>query len=68
MLFFQSFNNGCIPDMWKRAIVCPVYKGSGSKTDVDNYRPISLTCVCCKVMESVVSQSLLKYMQSNNLQ
>jgi hypothetical protein len=67
MLYFQSYNNGCIPEMWKRAVVCPVYKGSGSKTDVENYRPISLTCVCCKVMESVVSQSLLKYLQTNNL-
>jgi hypothetical protein len=67
ILFSQSYNSGCIPDMWKRAFVCPVYKGSGLKTDVVNYRPISLTCVCCKVMESVVSQSLLNYLQSNNL-
>ena len=26
----------------------------GSKSDSDNYRPVSLTCVVCKIMESVI--------------
>jgi hypothetical protein len=67
MIFHQSYNSGCIPDMWKRAIVCPIYKGNGAKMNVENYRPISLTCVCCKVMESIVTQSLLTHLQVNKL-
>ena len=32
-----------------------------------NYRPISLTCISCKVMESIVSQSIISHLRSHQL-
>ena len=47
-----------IPDEWKAASVVPVHK-KGSKSDVQNYRPISLTCIIMKVMERIVRDELM---------
>ena len=41
------------PDIWKKAIICPVFK-KGDVTDITNYRPISLLCNFAKVFESVM--------------
>ena len=49
-----SYDTGTIPEQWKTAIVQPVYK-KGSKYDAANYRPISLTCICCKIMEHIIA-------------
>ena len=40
-MFNLSFSKGFFPDAWKKATVIPLYKG-GNKTDVSNYRPVSL--------------------------
>ena len=52
IIFTQSYTCGAIPDDWKCAVVCPVYKDYGSKSNFANYRPISLTCVSCKIMQN----------------
>ena len=36
--------------VWKTAHVAPVYK-KGPKYNPEKYRPISLTCICCKLLE-----------------
>lgn len=41
------------PDIWKKAIICPIFK-SGESDDVQNYRPISLLCNFSKVLESIL--------------
>ena len=57
---------GCIPRSWKQAIVCLVFK-KGSRKLPSNYRPVSLTSVCCKVMKSIVYDSMISFLRSNNL-
>ena len=54
IIFQQSLDNGLLPKMWKHANIVPVYKGSGSRYSIENYRPISLTSTICKVMESII--------------
>ena len=58
LLFTKSYYSGDIPDEWKLALVVPVHK-KGSKSDVTNYRPISLTCIIMKVMEKIVRDEIM---------
>jgi len=52
IIFNKSYNEGKIPEMWRYANVIPVYK-KGLKTLALNPRPVSLTCVICKIMEKI---------------
>jgi Reverse transcriptase (RNA-dependent DNA polymerase) len=62
---FDSFMSvGRIPYEWRRAVVTPIYKG-GLAADVSNYRPISLTCVACKIMEKVITRRILCYLHKH---
>ena len=58
ILFNLSFNTGKIPDEWKLANIIPVHK-KGDKSLVENYRPISLTCLIMKVFERSIRDELL---------
>ena len=49
-LFDLSLQTGKTPTDWRSAVITALHK-KGSKADVSNYRPVSLTCVICKVME-----------------
>ena len=39
----------------------------GSKGDPGNYRPISLTCILCKVMESIIRDAMIEFLLTNKL-
>ena len=65
-LFESFFLNSYIPPVWKIAHVRPIHK-SGSASDVANYRPICLTCICGKVMESIISDHLLEFLLEHKL-
>ena len=43
---------------WKTAHVAPVYK-KGPKYNPENYRPISLSCICCKLLEHIVVSNIM---------
>jgi len=66
ILFTTSLQQGQLPGMWKAAKVTPIFK-RGSRADVGNYRPISLTSIFCKTMEKLVRDSLLQHMVVNNI-
>jgi hypothetical protein len=65
-LFHKSFQSGYIPDIWKLAYVTPIYK-KGNQTDPANYRPISLTSTCGKVMEKIIKNSMMSYLLTNDI-
>ena len=65
-LFQQSFDTGSVPTQWKQALVSAIYK-SGSKADPSNFRPISLTCISCKIMEHIVLSHMAKHLNKNNI-
>jgi hypothetical protein len=66
ILFSKSIDTGTIPSEWKRATVTPIFK-KGTRTDPGNYRPVSLTCVSCKLLESIVRDSIVEHMKENSL-
>ena len=53
LLFQKSYDSGQMPQPWKSARVTALHK-KGSKTDPSHYRPISLTCILCKVYENIL--------------
>ena len=55
-----------VPDEWRLATVIPVFKKS-CPSSPNNYRPISLTCVPCKIMESIIKDHMLTCLNANNL-
>ena len=59
LIFKTSYNTGQIPNDWKLANVVPVHK-KGSKADVENYRPISLTCLVMKIFEKIIRDEIMK--------
>ena len=61
-----SLNNGQVPKRWKEAEVIPVFE-KGARSDPNNYRPVSLTAKSRKIMETVIRDSLLSYLENNNL-
>ena len=65
-IFQASLNSGTLPDDWTKARVTPIYK-KGDKAAASNYRPISLTCICCKLMEHIVTSNLVKHLNTNNI-
>ena len=65
-IFQQSLNSGCVPFDWKFALVNPVHK-KGPRSDPANYRPISLTCISYKLLEHVISSSIMKHLDQNNI-
>jgi hypothetical protein len=66
MLFNYFLHFGCLPDQWKTAVVRPIFK-KGKASDPNNYRPISLTCVCCKILESLIKNHLLSHFLCNSI-
>ena len=65
-IFQYSLNEGSLPSIWKLANVKPIHK-KGKKNTFSNYRPISLTSVCSKLMERIIRDQLVRYLESNNL-
>lgn len=55
-----------IPKDWATANISAIHK-KGSKSEANNYRPVSLTCVACKLLESIIRDYLVNYFKQNNL-
>ncbi len=54
------------PKAWKHAVVVPLLK-CGDINSVNNYRPISLQLIISKILENIVANQLLPYLESNKL-
>ena len=66
MLFNLSMRSGTNAGQWREAIITAIYK-KGARDLAENYRPISLTSIIIKFMESFIRDAILPYMVKNNL-
>ena len=57
---------GEIPRDWKRANVSPIFK-KGPRNNAENYRPISLMFIVCKLMESFVKEKIMSHILEEKL-
>ena len=48
-------------------MVTPIYKSKGSKNDMSNYRPISITPIISKILEAAIKEQITKYLINNDL-
>jgi retron-type reverse transcriptase len=55
-----------VPKDWKKAKVVPIYK-KGQKSEPGNYRPVSLTSVPCKILESMLKDYIMEHLTNENL-
>ena len=60
-IFQMSLDTGYVPNDWKSANVTAIFK-KGKKFKASNYRPVSLTSLCCKVQEHVITSNILKHL------
>ena len=67
IIFNKSLQETHLPPPWKDANVKALYKSKGKKIDPGNYRPISLTSVICKIMESIIRDDIIDHMMRNKL-
>ena len=58
LLYNKCYNTGLIPNEWKAANVVPVHK-KDDKYSVENYRPISLTCLVMKTFEVCIRDEIM---------
>ena len=52
-VFNLSLKEGVVPFEWKEANIIPLFK-KGSRNKSENYRPVSLTSVICKLLERLI--------------
>ena len=57
---------GAVPSDWTKALVTAIHK-KDSKSNPANYRPLSLTSLCCKVMEHIILSHIAKLLAANNI-
>jgi hypothetical protein len=65
-IFRESMRVGEIPDDWKLANVVAIFK-KGARWDPGNYRPVSLTSQIGKIMEGIIKEKLVDYLEGNGL-
>ena len=66
LIFTESLSSGVVSLDWKLANISPIYK-KGSRSMAGNHRPVSLTYLASKLMESCMKDAMLKHLLENNL-
>ena len=65
-LFQISLDTGKIPVDWKHAHVSPIFK-KGERYRAENYRPISLTSLPCKLLEHIIVSAIMEFSDTHSL-
>ena len=60
-LFNLSLEEGIVPSEWKEANITPLFK-KGSRNMPENYRPVSLTSVVCKLLETLIRDHMMEFL------
>ena len=55
-----------IPEDWKIANVIPIFK-KGDRDKCGNYRPVSLTSIVCKILESILRDRINNHLMKHDL-
>ena len=61
-VFRKSLEEGYVPKKWKEAQIVAIHKG-GSKEVPLNYRPVSLLCILIKVLEGMIRDVWIDFLE-----
>jgi len=61
-IFQATLQQGCIPTEWKKATI---FK-KGNRSLPSNYRPMSLTIICCKQLEHIIFSHIFSHLDFHN--
>ena len=64
-MFNLSLEEGIVPSEWKEANK-PLFK-IGSRNKPENYRPVSLTSVVCKLLETLIRDHMVEFLVKHKL-
>lgn len=64
--FNKLFTSGLYPDVWTEAIIHPLHK-KGDKNNPDNYRGISLLCICSKLYSYILNNRLTNWIEKHEI-
>ena len=65
-MFNLSLESSCVPQDWRDANVTPLFK-KGSRSEAQNYRPVSLLSIIGKILESFVKEKLMDHLEKHSL-
>ena len=65
-IFRKTLALGEVPEDWRKANITCIFK-KGNKQDTGNYRPVSLTSVICKLLESYIREAIMDHLSSYKL-
>jgi len=65
-IFQTSILLGIVPSQWRNARVSAIYK-KGNKKLASNYRPVSITSILCRILETIIRNEIIDFMQTENL-
>ena len=65
-IFQQSLDSGELPEDWLLANITALFK-KGDKALPSNYRPVSLTAICCKILEHIVHSHISRHLEKHNI-
>ena len=65
-MFNLSLKEGVVPFEWKEANIRPLFK-KGSRNKLENYRPVSLTSVICKLLERLIKDHMVDFLVRHKL-
>jgi hypothetical protein len=65
-LFNLSLGSSSIPQDWRDANVVSIFK-KGSKDKAENYRPVSLTSVVGKLLETLIKENIVEHLEKHGL-
>ena len=65
-VFNLSLEEGIVPSEWKEANITPLFK-KGLRNKPENYRPVSLTSVVCKLLETLIRDHMVEFHVKHNL-
>ena len=66
LIFQLPLNQGILPSDWKTANIIPIYK-KGNRSQRSNYKPVSLTSICCKALEHIIYSHVSHHLQAHGI-